>query len=275
MAAGGEKSPIGTNAREARPADGEEGRSRPRSGRSGRNDAAQFFHHRKQIALDKGEGDALWPELPPGHDNDVHTRRQKRLVESKKFPEHPFDPIPPHRRPNLFGNSKTDPPLRPIGRMGERKHNKVPGKKTVSRLVTRCKLEPPEQPVLTRSGQSGFTARHETAPAAGERPHARPREQFPTSCGIALDRQSVPSLGAAAADNGAAAGRAHTFAEAVRPGTLDLARLICPFHQNFLCACTISVSVQPCRQGIADGGVCFYTASPGFVKLCRRQKASL
>lgn len=61
----------------------------------------------------------------------------------------------------------------------------------------------------------------------------------------ALDRQSLASLGAAAADNGAAAGRAHAFAKAVRPDTLDLARLIRPFHRNFLCGCTISMSVGP------------------------------
>ena len=186
-AAEGEKSPIGTNARAARPAGAQEGRSRPRSGQAGRSSAAQTFHHGEQITAHESKGDAFRPELPFGHDNNIHARRHKSLVKSKKFPEHPFDPIPPYRRADFFGNSKTDAPIRPGGCVRKGKHNKVPGKKTMPCLVARREFGPPEQSMLTRSGQagqSGFTMRHETAPAAGGCPRARPREQFPGSCGM-------------------------------------------------------------------------------------------
>ncbi len=42
--------------------------------------------------------------------------------------------------------------------------------------------------------------------------------------------QALAALGAAAADDGAAAGRSHARAKTVRAGTADLARLIGPFH---------------------------------------------
>lgn len=137
-------------------------------------------------------------------------------METEKFPQEPLDAIARHRVSHLAGNRHARP-ARSV-RARQQKKQKMRAVQAATVFVADGEFRPaPDSRLLGVSQKWNAVC-------------GRPQRSSPGTVRLNSGAQTLAALGAATADDGAAAGRGHARAKTVRAGTADLARLICSFH---------------------------------------------